>query len=742
MEDANVIMRRATPPWVRKLPARMKNGIAMISNFSMPVKSFSATDWIGTLVMKNRYVSTVRPSEIEIGIPVSISPNSSAKMIQAFATSTPASLSSTGIAISAGGINAGHRAWPGTGEAGSAVLTGPPRVALWALRCRQGPRSRTGTARRRSRVSPPDRSRMEIGCGEAPACGLADPLDVGDVVVRQRARARERPRYLQEAEAHQVRAEGNAQVDDPLRQLEVGRSRVRMSDVPDEARAERADDAGEQRAGGETEQHVELARIGRQTIDHHVHSDMDAGAHAVGSAELRHPHEHVDAQLLRPRQVDPEQPVLHHRNPDASRIAVHYRDEDEKRRGAHQDRDQPFLEPVENLQAPPCAPVIGPRERRRARSRLEARLLVHLGQRVLADARLVLLVHRRQRFLHLRLLVGRQGDDLRFPALAHRLERIVVLLLGDVVGELRRVLHGAFERRADIGRQAVPELLVDDHRVFDDAMLGEREILLHLVHLLSVEIRWRIFRAVDHPGLQRLIDLGERHHLRDRAEGLDLVAEHLRGLDAHLEALVVRGDLERPVGAEVLEAVVPVGEPGDALALELLEQVPADRAVGDLVQLFEAVEDVRQIEHLELAHAERPELGDGWREHLHRSELEGFHLLAVLEQRAVRIHLDLHPALGALFGELLEILRSLSLRRIDGDDVAELDDDRLLRERRGAERKQSRRGERDGEAKLHDSSKDGKQLFWFAANLAPGSRELSMIGRPRVASTWTLHAMS
>ena len=49
MEVAKAIIRRATPPWVRKLPARMKNGIAMISNFSMPVNSFSATDSIGTV---------------------------------------------------------------------------------------------------------------------------------------------------------------------------------------------------------------------------------------------------------------------------------------------------------------------------------------------------------------------------------------------------------------------------------------------------------------------------------------------------------------------------------------------------------------------------------------------------------------------------------------------------------------------------------------------------------------------
>ena len=45
---AKRIMRRATPPWVRKLPARMKNGIAMISKLSMPVNSLSATASIGT----------------------------------------------------------------------------------------------------------------------------------------------------------------------------------------------------------------------------------------------------------------------------------------------------------------------------------------------------------------------------------------------------------------------------------------------------------------------------------------------------------------------------------------------------------------------------------------------------------------------------------------------------------------------------------------------------------------------
>src|SRR4029453_17128652 len=89
--------------------------------------SFSATDSIGTFVMKNRYVSTVRPSEIEIGIPVSIRPISSEKMIQALLMSTPASFSTTGIEIRTGGISPGQRgASAGTGGTSVVVISASP----------------------------------------------------------------------------------------------------------------------------------------------------------------------------------------------------------------------------------------------------------------------------------------------------------------------------------------------------------------------------------------------------------------------------------------------------------------------------------------------------------------------------------------------------------------------------------------------------------------------------------------
>src|SRR6516225_4106085 len=75
-----------------------------------------------------------------------------------------------------------------------------------------------------------------------------------------------------------------------------------------------------------------------------------------------------------------------------------------------------------------------------SRLRFEACFLVHLCDGVLADARFVLFVDRNQRLLHLGLFVGRERDDLRFAGLAHGLERVVVLLLRDVVRILGGVL--------------------------------------------------------------------------------------------------------------------------------------------------------------------------------------------------------------------------------------------------------------------------------------------------------------
>jgi hypothetical protein len=82
----NAIIRRATPPRVRNVPARIKNGIAMMPKLSRPENSFKPTLSIGTSVIVNRKVRTVRPREIEIGMPVSMSANKRPKIRAALIT--------------------------------------------------------------------------------------------------------------------------------------------------------------------------------------------------------------------------------------------------------------------------------------------------------------------------------------------------------------------------------------------------------------------------------------------------------------------------------------------------------------------------------------------------------------------------------------------------------------------------------------------------------------------------------
>ncbi len=82
-EVVKSIIRLATPPCVRNVPARIKNGIAMIVKLSRPVNSLRPTLSIGTCVMVTRNDSTVRPSAMEIGMPVSISATSRPKMMAA-----------------------------------------------------------------------------------------------------------------------------------------------------------------------------------------------------------------------------------------------------------------------------------------------------------------------------------------------------------------------------------------------------------------------------------------------------------------------------------------------------------------------------------------------------------------------------------------------------------------------------------------------------------------------------------
>src|SRR5512132_142188 len=85
------------------------------------------------------------------------------------------------------------------------------------------------------------------------------------------------------------------------------------------------------------------------------------------------------------------------------------------------------------------------------------------------------------------------------PGRLHRRQRVIVVLLRDLVGVDRRLLHRLVEAGADAGGQPFPELLVDDHRVAEIAVVGKRRVALYLEHLLRVHVRRRVLGPVDDP---------------------------------------------------------------------------------------------------------------------------------------------------------------------------------------------------------------------------------------------------
>src|SRR5258708_2033066 len=168
----------------------------------------------------------------------------------------------------------------------------------------------------------------------------------GMVMIAQFAGAPVRNRDLEKPEAHQVGAKRNAEVDQPARNLEIGGDLVGVHQPDHEFRAHGTDHGGEEGAAEQAEQNNDIPPRRFELVDQNIDADMDAGAHAIGRTELRHPHEHVDAQLLRPRQIDGKQQRIKQGNADE--VAMHDRKENDEGRERHQRRDQYLLKPVED----------------------------------------------------------------------------------------------------------------------------------------------------------------------------------------------------------------------------------------------------------------------------------------------------------------------------------------------------------------------------------------------------------
>ena len=143
----------------------------------------------------------------------------------------------------------------------------------------------------------------------------------------------------------------------------------------------------------------------------------------------------------------------------------------------------------------------------------------------------------------------------------------------------------------------VPDLLAEDHRLGVVLVVGQRDELLHFPELVRRNHRDRILLAIDRLGLQRAVDLGERHRRRVGAQRLDPVDVDRVRDHAQLQAVDVLDLVDRTLaGGDLSIAQLPVGQADDALGLEFLVQLLADRAVADGVRLLLIGEQEREVE--------------------------------------------------------------------------------------------------------------------------------------------------
>ena len=118
---------------------------------------------------------------------------------------------------------------------------------------------------------------------------------------------------------------------------------------------------------------------------------------------------------------------------------------------------------------------------------------------------------------------------------------------------------------------------------------------------------------------------------------------------------------------------MPVRQAEQPPVLHRLEQALALGARLEPVDGIDVVEQERQVEDLELLGV-AVEFRQRRRDELDVPEKQGLEFLGVAEELRAGEDLNGHLAGQLLLGELLELDRRLSFRRVVGDDVAELDD--------------------------------------------------------------------
>ena len=171
-----------------------------------------------------------------------------------------------------------------------------------------------------------------------------------------------------------------------------------------------------------------------------------------------------------------------------------------------------------------------------------------------------------------------------------------------------------------------------------------------------------VLGAVDDAGLDRRIDLAVRHRRGIGAERVHHVDEDVGLDDAELHALEIRRRVDRLLGiVEGARAGIVEGERHQAVRLERLQDLVADRAVHRLVHVIDRAEDEGQGRDGGFGNeiVERPHIDAVQIDHAEPGLLDRVLLLAEL-RRVEDLHLE--APVGSLLEQSAEIFHRLDGR--------------------------------------------------------------------------------
>ena len=251
---------------------------------------------------------------------------------------------------------------------------------------------------------------------------------------------------------------------------------------------------------------------------------------------------------------------------------------------------------------------------------------------------------------------------------------IVVQRFGILIHREGHFIDDRFQLGAGFVGDAGPELLAADQHIAQRAVIKLADKRLHGVDLLAGDIRPGAFGALDGAGLQRFERLGERHLHGLGAKLAKLCLQHRRGLNTEGQILGILGLAQLAVGGQLLHAVVPVGQAINALVGHGVQQLAALVTLLEAFDRLQVIEQERQVKHLQLLGV-RLELGQRRRQHLHLALAQCIDLLAITEQRRVRVNLNRDLPGQTLFDQFFEQQCTLALGGVLGHHMGELDHD-------------------------------------------------------------------